>query len=113
GLRMSFARNGLPGYVDNAVDGREDINDGEQIGARVALAWDGDAVDVDLSVLHQRIHADDRASVALDPATQAPLEGRFGTRAWQPQPFDKTMTLASLSFDWDLGWGDFVSATGW
>ncbi|MEP6908478.1 MAG: TonB-dependent receptor [Pseudoxanthomonas sp.] len=34
-------------------------------------------------------------------------------RVWQPQPFSKELTLGSLSLDWDLGWGDFVSATGW
>lgn len=113
GLRMSFARNGLPGYIGNAIDGRQDINTGEQVGARAALLWDGDAVDVDLSVLQQRIHANDRASVALDATTLQPIDGDLQTRAWQAQPFDKTLTLTSLSFDWDLGWADFVSATGW
>ncbi len=113
GLRVSAARNGLPGYTDNAVDGRRDINSGEQTGVRAALAWDGDAVDMNLAVLQQRIRSDDRASVALDPDTQAPLFGDLTGRTWQRQPFDKRLTLASLSFDWDLGWGSFVSATGW
>src|SRR5690606_1550723 len=53
GLRVSFARNDLPGFTDNAVDGREDINGGEQVGARTALSWDGDAFDASLSMLHQ------------------------------------------------------------
>ena len=64
GLRMSFARNGIAGFTDNAVDGREDINKGEQIGARTALSWDGETFDLGLSVLHQRIRSDDRAGVA-------------------------------------------------
>ncbi|VXB13088.1 Outer membrane receptor proteins, mostly Fe transport [Luteimonas sp. 9C] len=113
GLRLSFARNGLPGYTDNAVDGRRDINDSEQIGGRAALAWDGDAVDVDLAVLHQRIEADDRAVVALAPDSYAPLGGEFEGRNWQRQPFTKELTLTSLSVNWDLGWADLVSATGW
>lgn len=113
GLRVSAARNGLPGYTDNAVDGRRDVNTGEQTGARAALSWDGDTVDVGLSVLQQRVRSDDRASVALDPQTRAPLAGELSGRSWQRQPFDKKLTLASLSLAWDLGWGDFVSATGW
>ncbi|UYB52011.1 TonB-dependent receptor [Xanthomonas sp. AM6] len=113
GLRMSFARNGLPGYTDNATDGRKDINGGEQIGARGALFWDGDAVDLNLSVLQQRIDADDRGGTALDPDTLAPLFGDRVDRTWQPQPFSKRLTLTSLSLDWDLGWADLVSATGW
>src|SRR5690606_7972642 len=41
-LRASFARNTLPGYVDNPVDGRRDINRGEQTSARVSLRWEGE-----------------------------------------------------------------------
>lgn len=113
GLRVSFARNGLPGYTDNAVDGREDINGGEQIGARAALSWEGDVVDAGLSVLHQRIRSDDRAGVALAPDSLTPLFGEDDDLAWQPRPFAKDLTLAALTFDWDLGWGNFISATGW
>ncbi len=113
GLRLGFVRNGLPGFTDNAVDGRENINGGEQVGARAALAWDGERVDASLSMLHQRIRSDDRAGVALDPGTQAPLNGKDDDLAWQPRPFAKDLTLFSLSLDWDLGWGNFVSATGW
>lgn len=113
GLSLSFARNGLPGYTDNAVDGREDINSGEQIGARAALSWTGDAFDATVSMLHQSIRSDDRAGVALDPETQVPIHGDYVDLAWQPRPFEKDLTLFSLSLDWDLGWGNFISATGW
>ncbi|MFT3762074.1 MAG: TonB-dependent receptor [Pseudoxanthomonas sp.] len=113
GLRLSYARNSLPGYTDNAVDGRKDVNDTVQDGARAALLWDGDAFDLNLSVLEQRIHSDDRAGVALDPDTQAPLYGDYTDRTWQRQPFSKKLSLTSLGLDWDLGWADFVSATGW
>lgn len=113
GLRMSFARNGIPGFTDNAVDGRRDINRGDQIGARTALAWDGDAFDLGLSVLHQRTRSDDRAGVALDADTLRPVSGDQTDLVWQPRPFSKDLTLVSLSMDWDLGWGNFISATGW
>ena len=113
GLRMSFARNELPGYTDNATDGRKDINGGEQVGARAALFWDGDAFDANLSVLQQRIDADGRGGAALDPDTLEPLFGDHVDRTWQPQPFSKELTLTSLSLEWDLGWADLVSATGW
>ena len=113
GLRISFARNGLPGYTDNVIDGREDVNDSEQIGARAALFWDGDAFDLNLSLLEQRISADERGGTALDPETLQPLFGDNVDRTWQPQPFSKQLSLASLSLDWDLGWANLISATGW
>jgi outer membrane receptor protein involved in Fe transport/DNA-binding XRE family transcriptional regulator len=41
-----------------------------------------------------------------------PLFGDNVDRTWQPQPFTKALSLASLTLDWDLGWSNFVSATG-
>ena len=113
GLRVSYARNHLPGYTDNAADGDEDINGGEQTGARVALEWDGEAVDAKLAVLHQGVESDNNATVSLDPVTRAPMFGDLTGQAWQPQPFTKDLDLYSLTLDWDLGGVDFVSATGW
>jgi iron complex outermembrane recepter protein len=113
GLRVSYARNELPGYVDNAVDGSEDINTGRQTGARAALAWDGDAFDLKLSALRQSVDSDDTSIVALDPADGAPISGDLEGQAWAPQPFEKDLDLYALTLDWDLGFADFVSATGW
>jgi len=113
GLRVSYARNELPGYTDNAVDGRDDINGGSQTGARAALVWDGDAFDLKLAALRQTVDSDNSATVSLDPATGDPMFGDLTGQAWQPQPFTKDLDLYSLTLDWDLGWADFVSATGW
>src|SRR5690606_31232295 len=113
GLRVSYARNALPGYTDNAVDGRGDINSGSQTGARAALLWDGDTVDVEFSALRQTIDSDNSAAVTLDPVTVEPVSGDLTGHVWQPQPFTKDLDLYSLTVDWDLGWADLVSATGW
>lgn len=113
GLRVSYARNEYPGYTDNAIDGSDDINGGSQTGARAALVWDGDAFDLKLAALHQGIDSDNSATVSLDPATGDPIFGDLVGQQWQPQPFSKDLDLYSLTLDWDLGWADFVSATGW
>src|SRR3546814_1918801 len=91
GLRVSYARNELPGYTDNAVDGRDDINGGSQTGARAALVWDGDAFDLKLAALHQGIDSDNSALVSLDPATGDPMFDDLTGQAWQPQPFTKDL----------------------
>lgn len=113
GLRVSYARNEVPGYTDNMVDGEQDINGARQTSARAALLWEGESVDLRLAALHQGMDSDTAASVALDPATGAPIGGDFVGRAWQPQPFSKDLDLYSLTIDWDLGWADLVSASGW
>ena len=112
-LRLGYARNELPGYTDNAVDGAGDINGGRQVGARAALAWDGDAVDIEFAILRQSLDSDNNASVTLDPVSVEPVVDDLTGHVWQPQPFSKDLDLYSLTVDWDLGWADFVSATGW
>ncbi|MGH8085394.1 MAG: TonB-dependent receptor [Lysobacter sp.] len=113
GLRVSYARNELPGYTGNVVDGSDDVNGGRQTGARAALVWDGDAFDLKLSALRQSVDSDNRAGTALDPLTRKLMFGDLVDRFWQPQPFSKELDLYSLTLDWDLGWADLVSATGW
>src|SRR3546814_12849432 len=75
GLRVSYARNELPGYTDNAVDGRADINGGSQTGASAAPVWDGDAFDLKLAALHPGIDSDkDRQSVGQGKSVSVRLE---------------------------------------
>ena len=39
GMSLSYARRELPAYIDNVQTGEEDVNEGTQEGARVALLW--------------------------------------------------------------------------
>ena len=86
GLRVSYARNELPGYIDNVVNGEKDINSGEQTSARVALRWQGETATLDLTAMRQTIDSDNNAQVALDPEGQQavvrrPDQQRFRRRA--------------------------------
>lgn len=83
-LRASYARNELPGYIDNTVTGRKDINDGTQESARVALLWQAsDAFSLQLTAMRQSIDSDNNAIAALTDAAAAlarsaerPIRGR-------------------------------------
>jgi len=112
-VRVGYAYNDLPGYTDSQHDGREDINGGSQSGARVALGWYGDAFELHLSAMRQEVDFDDRAGVALDPATGQQMFGEVVDQLWARQPFNKEIDLYAMTLDWNLGWADFVSATGW
>ncbi|HJW45340.1 MAG TPA: TonB-dependent receptor, partial [Lysobacter sp.] len=113
GLRLSYARNELPGYIDNSVDGREDINDADQTSARAALRWEEDAFSLDLVAMRQTIDSDNNALVALDPESQAPLFGDLTNSVFVDEPFNKDVDYYSATVNWDMGWADFVSATGY
>ena len=113
GLRVSYARNDLPGYIDNSVNGEKDINGGSQTSARAALLWKGDAVSLDLTAMRQTIDADNNALVALDPVTEKPLFGDLSNSVYVNEPFSKDVDFYSATVNWDLGWGNFISATGY
>jgi iron complex outermembrane receptor protein len=113
-LRVGYARNALPGYIDNAGDGRQDINEGTQESVRAALLWQAsEAVSLELSAMRQNIDSDDNALVALDPATLRPLFGDLTNITNLAEPFSKDIDFFAATLDWDLGWADFVSASSY
>ncbi|MBU8976067.1 TonB-dependent receptor [Lysobacter sp. MMG2] len=113
GLRISYARNDLPGYIDNVVNGEEDINSGEQTSARAALRWQGESATLDLTAMRQTIDSDNNGQVALDPEGQRPLFGDLKNSIFVDEPFYKDVDYYSATVNWNLGWADFVSATGY
>lgn len=112
-VRLSYARNNLPGYIDNPVNGEKDINDATQTSARAALLWKGDAFTLKLTALQQKINSDNNATVSIDPATYQPLGGDLTHYVFVDSPFKKNVDYYAATLDWDLGWGDFTSATGY
>jgi len=111
-LRVSYARNEIAGYVDNLVDGRKDINDGDQTSARAALAWESDVVDVQFAAMRQEIDSKNNGTIALDPVSHKPIAG-LSNYIYENEPFIKDLDHYSLTVDWDLGFADFVSATSY
>jgi outer membrane receptor protein involved in Fe transport len=113
GLRLSYTRNEIPGYIDNSVNGEKDIDDGTQTSARAALLWQGDAFRLKLSAMRQTADTDNNANVALDPVSNEPLDGDLTNRIWFDERFSRDIDFYSATLDWDLGWADFTSATGY
>ena len=114
GVRVSYAHNALPGYIDNAFDGSKDINEGSQESARAALLWQlNDDVSLHLTALGQTIDSDNNAMVALDPETQQPQYGDLTNFVRTPEVFRKEIGIIAATLDWNLGWADFTSASGY
>ncbi len=113
GLRAGYSRNKIPGYIDNSVTGEKDINSGSQSSARVALLWRGDSADVKLSAMRQTIDSDNDASVSLRTDALRPIGKDLSHQLWVNEPFKKTINYYAATIDWDLGWADFSSASGY
>ena len=92
--------NDVAGYVDNVQTGDEDINEGEQETARLAMLWQlNDAISIELSGMMQSIDSDNNASVALDPVTLQPLTSGPGTFLSVDEPFEKDIDYYSRNRD--------------
>ena len=111
-LRASFARNVLPAYVDNLVDGRKDVNDADQTSARVALRWEGEATSVQFAAMRQDVDSDNNGTIAVDPQTQRPIDG-LSNYIHVDAPFRKQIDHYSLTVEHDLGAADLVAATSY
>ncbi|PZR77140.1 MAG: hypothetical protein DLM52_05125, partial [Chthoniobacterales bacterium] len=113
-LRVSYAHNELPGYIDNVANGQQGINDATQQTGHIALLWKPiEEITVRLGAFGQRIESDNNAVVALDPVTERPLYGDLKNRVDVNEPFKKDIGLISLTVDWDLGWATVTSASSY
>ena len=113
-LRGSYSRNEIAGYVDNDLDGRENINDGTQESARAAMLWQpSDRVTFQLDVMKQTIDSENNAFVALEHGTLRPLDGEHENVVAVDEPFEKDLDLYMATLDWDLGWGELTFASGY
>jgi outer membrane receptor protein involved in Fe transport len=113
-LRASYSLNENTGYIDNELTGAEDINDGEQESARLALLWQlNDAISLELAGMMQSIDSDNNANVALDPTTFRPIGSDLGNDLVVDEPFDKDIDYYAATLAWDMGFAELVSATGY
>jgi iron complex outermembrane recepter protein len=114
GVRASYSRNELPGYINNVVNGAKDINSANQQSALISFLWQPtDVVTLRLTALGQKIESDDNSFVALDPSTRRPLFGDLTNQVFVDEPFTKRIGLLAATLDVNLGWATITSATGY
>ncbi|MFZ2236878.1 MAG: TonB-dependent receptor [Dokdonella sp.] len=113
GIRASYSRNNLPGYIDNTINGKKDINDGSQTSGRIALLWKNDDVSLNVAAMRQTIDSDNNATVNLRTDAEKPLLGDLKNAVYVNEPFKKDIDYYAATLDWDLGWGTFTSASGY
>src|SRR5438046_3112429 len=114
GLRLSYARNDGPGFIDNVVNGEHGINDFNQQAALVGLLWQpNENIRIRFTALGQRIESDNNANVALDPKTLDPLFGDLTNQIFVNEPYTKNVGLVAATLNLNFGWADLTSATAY
>lgn len=118
-LRASYFTQNTPGYIENVATGQEDENELEQSGGRASLLWQmSESVSLTLGGLWQRLDSDNNASMAfaladIDPPRAGSGFGDLRTSHPIEQPFSKDVDYYSATLNWDLGWGEFTSASSY
>lgn len=114
GMRVSFARQTTPGYIDEKILGKEDANGYDQLAARLAFTLNiNENATLRVQGLWQTIDADSIAQVGLDPATQKPELGPLDGNAYLMQPYRNEVDFYSAILDWNLGFADLLSSTSY
>ncbi|MUV13403.1 TonB-dependent receptor [Noviluteimonas gilva] len=111
-LRASFASNEPNGYVDNLVNGREDINDASQFSGRASILFKNDKASVQFALMKQKIDSPNNSTIALDPTTHDDIYG-LANFVVVDEAFKKDIENYALTVDYDLGWANLVSATSY
>jgi len=119
GFVDSIGNNPIPSLTTpglNIIDGtivEEDINSYGTSGGRFALMFEpSDDFSMLLVAQIQDINSDAPNEVDADPATLEPLYGLVQSR-YYPQTVDTSYDVYSATLDWNLGFANFVSVTGY
>ncbi len=118
-MRASYFDQYTPGYIDNVFTGEKDENEVNQTGGRASFLWQpGDDLSISFGGTWQRVDSDNNATVVfaltgIDPIRAERNLGDLETSHPLPQRFQKDVDYYSATIDWNLGWGDLVSASSY
>jgi len=109
----SVAQNKTPGYIDNVVTGKDDINGVTQESGRFSVRWKPlNDFSVKFNAMHQQTDSKDLGATLLN-ADQTPIYGELKTGTVIPEAFSTHMEFYSATVNWDLAAADLTSATSY
>ncbi|WHO38412.1 TonB-dependent receptor [Sphingobium sp. AP49] len=112
----SYSRRETPGYIDNILTGKKDVNKAVQEGGRVALLWQPDpALTIKLSGLWQSVDSDNFGIVyeGMNNSALAPGAQFLSTNSQLDEPFSSDFQYYSGSIAYDFGFAELSSTTAY
>ncbi len=111
-VRMTAYSRKDPGYVDDTLRQRKDVNSFRNEGARLTALFKPTArFDARLMLDTQTIKSDDAATPQYDAATLQPTMGKTTTRNVFAQPIKNVYDRGALTLNYDLGFASLLSVT--
>ncbi len=127
-LRVSYFNHLNPGYIDDGATGAKNQNTDRQQGGRAAMLWQiAGNMSLKLTAMLQNTNADApsiitvntvplRTNAAGQPvgfSPGSPVHGDLTDDHIPTLSFQQHLRFYSATFNWDLGWADFISATSY
>ncbi|MEO6967613.1 MAG: TonB-dependent receptor [Rhodanobacteraceae bacterium] len=115
-IRANVYDTTTPGFIDDAGQGKTDVNESKAKGGRVSLLWTPTATtSLRVTALAQNLNSEGSATEALDPATLQPIYGDLQQRSANlgGDLFVGRYRLYNATFDHDFGWAKFTSSTSY
>lgn len=109
--RVSGFYRKVPGFADNVGTNKKNVNDGESVGARIALRWTPtEDLAVDVTGQIQRISADGYAYQANANGTINPIYGRRQYNMFFDAGSEVKYKTFGVTIDYNLGFGTLTAS---
>lgn len=104
-----------PGFIDDPVHNRSNVNTNKFAGGRASLLWKlDDATSVRLSATIQHQDYDGTGTIDVNSRTFVPLAGDLQhSRAPGAESLDTTLKLYDARITHDFGWAELMSSSSW
>jgi outer membrane receptor protein involved in Fe transport len=113
GMSLSYARREIPAYINNIQTGEEDINQGTQEGARLAVLWQAsDTTSISLSAIRQEVEADDN-TILMEDINGVPVGDGMSTNLFLDEPYESQVDLYSATLSFGIGDLTLTSVTSY
>lgn len=113
-VRLTAYSHEDPGYVEDKLRGRKDLNAFKNEGARLtALLAASAKFDAKLVLDTQTLESDDAAVPEYDAATLQPVYGDYAAQRPFALPVENTFDRAALTLNYDLGFASLLSVSSY
>ncbi|MGB6309374.1 MAG: TonB-dependent receptor, partial [Steroidobacteraceae bacterium] len=113
-LRISAFDQDMPGFIDNTLSGKSDVNDGHKNGGRVSLlAEPVDTLSIRLTATEQETRTNGNPAVDVNPVTLQPLHGDLTQERYFAEPNEFKYENYNATIDWNPGPVSLLSTTSY
>jgi iron complex outermembrane recepter protein len=113
-LRISGFDQTVPGYIDDPMNGKKDVNEGHKQGGRASLlVAPTDDLSIRLTATSQQSNYNGSPAIDIDPVTLKPLHGDLTQERFVSEPSSFKYENYNATINWNAGPFSILSTTSY